>query len=700
MNFLDILINKTGLKLSQEQASAATHKDGPALTLAVPGSGKTTLLLCRTVLLIETMQIPAEKILTVTFSKAAANDMNGRYKEVFYKHFPHRVKFSTIHGFAYGIVRAYGKHFNKSFQLIEDSSGPTSKRQLLTGIYRRYTNEFLTDDKYEELTSAIGYTKNMMLDPDQAGKHGITMGQFPEMFRAYESEKNSKNLIDFDDMLTMAYQILKQHEKTRAYYQRKFPYIQVDETQDTSLIQHEIIRLIAGDQKNIFMVADDDQSIYGFRGAYPEYLLNFNKVYPKGKIYYLSRNYRCSAEIVSTCSHVISLNQNRYVKKIQAGDASNTPVKHRIFDTVDTRNQYISSHDMNGTKAILYRNNISALAIVDELDRQGKSFTVKDPGHSLLRHWIVKDIYAFMNLALVPQDVEAFERICFKMNGYISRDALKFVHANQRGRQVFDTLLSIPTIKPIQRTTWGGLADRFENLPHLAPHLAINFIETELGYLEYLEDNAKRLGYHFETLRNLLGVLKNVARHTSSIVDFMDRLKSLTKVMQEASKTTSDLKLSTIHASKGLEYDTVFLIDVEDGIFPSKRSTEQSTKGDIHGLEEERRLFYVAMSRAKSTLEILSTKFRGGKYVKPSQFIDEVKDAGDLEISNHKSNEEESASDLQSNFKSGDLIVHSRFGTGQIQDINEHIIRIEFDSGLKELSLPVCLERGFLRHAK
>jgi len=698
MTFLETLITKTGLKLSQEQASAATHESGPSLTLAVPGSGKTTLLLCRTVFLIETMQIRAEKILTVTFSKAAANDMNSRYKTVFYKHYPHHVSFSTIHGFAYGIIRAYGKHFNKNFQLIEDSSGPVSKRQLLIGIYKKFTNEFLTDDKFEELSSAIGYTKNMMLNPDDAGKHGITMGQFSEMFKAYESEKERKNLIDFDDMLTMAYQILKQHEKTRLYYQKKYPYIQVDETQDTSLIQHEIIRLIAGDQKNIFMVADDDQSIYGFRGAYPEYLLNFGKIYPEGQIYYLSRNFRCSAEIVSTCSHVINHNENRYVKRMYAGEPSGNAVKHRIFDTVDDRNSYISSHQAEGTKAVLYRNNISALAIVDELDRQGKSFTIKDPGHSLLRHWIVKDIHAFMNLALVPQDVDAFERICFKMNGYISRNALQYVHGNQRGRPVFDTLLSIPTIKPIQRTTWGGLADRFENLAHLAPHLAINFIETELGYLEYLEDNAKRLGYHFETLRNLLAVLKTVARHTSSIVDFMDRLKSLTQVMKEASKTTSDLKLCTIHASKGLEYDTVFLIDVDDGIFPSKRSTEQSTKGDIHGLEEERRLFYVGMSRAKTSLEILGTKFRGGKYVKPSQFIDEVKETGELEILKHKSNVDTDISAPAIDFKIGDLIVHTRFGTGQIEDLNEHIIRIEFESGLKELSLPVCLERGFLRH--
>jgi len=699
MNFLESLKSKTELKLSQEQASAATHPDGPALTLAVPGSGKTTLLLCRTVYLIETMKIPAEKILTVTFSKAAALDMSTRYQKVFYKHYPHRINFSTIHGFAYGIVRAYGKHFNKTFNLIEDSSGPTSKRQLLTAIYRKYAHDFLTDDKFEELSSAIGYTKNMMLDPDAASKHGISMPLFPEMFRAYESEKAKLNHIDFDDMLTMAYQILKKHEKTRLFYQRKYPYIQVDETQDTSLIQHEIIRLIAGENKNIFMVADDDQSIYGFRGAYPEYLLNFKKVYPHGQIYYLSRNFRCSAEIVASCAHVIKFNENRYVKKMLAGEPVGIPVRHRTFDTVDERNIYISSHQASGTKAILYRNNISALAIVDELDRAKKSFTIRDPGHSLLRHWIVKDIHAFMNLALVPQDVEAFERICFKMNGYISRDALQYIHGNQRGRKVFDTLLSIPTIKPIQRTTWGGLADRFDNLAHLSPHLAINFIETELGYLEYLEDNAKRLGYHYETLRNLLAVLKTVARHTSSIVDFMDRLKSLSNIMREASKTTSDLKLSTIHGSKGLEYDTVFLIDVEDGIFPSKRSTEQSTKGDLHGIEEERRLFYVAMSRAKTTLEILSTKFRGGKYVKVSQFIDEVKETGSLESVNHKASPTSGATPSNFDFKSGDLIIHTRFGTGQIEDINEHVIRIEFESGLKELSLPICIERGFLRHS-
>lgn len=699
MAFIDQVKEKTNLLLSEEQATAAMHGPGPALTLAVPGSGKTTLLLCRTVYLIEKMNVPAEKILTVTFSKAAALDMNARYQDIFFRHYPYRINFSTIHRFAYGIVKAYGKHFNKEYQLIEDSGGKISKRLLLSGIYKKYTSEFLTDDKFEELSSGIGYTKNMMLSPDNASKHGITMPRFAEMFKAYEAEKDTKNLIDFDDMLTMAYQILKQHHKTRAYYQKKFPYVQVDETQDTSLIQHEIIKLIAGDQKNIFMVADDDQSIYGFRGAYPEYLLNFNKIYPSGKIYYLSKNYRCSHEIVSTCAHIIRHNEHRYEKKMQSGKPTGNPVKHKVFDTIEDRNNYIVDYEKNGTTAVLYRNNISALSIVDALDRKGKSFTIRDPGHSLLRHWLVKDIYAFMNLALVPQDVEAFERICFKMNGYISREGLKYVKANLRNRKVFEVLLSIPTIKPIQRNTWGGLADRFDSLPHLAPHLAINFIETELGYLEYLEENSKRLGYHFENLRNLLTVLKTVARHTSSIVDFMDRIKSLTTVMKEASRTTSDLRLSTIHASKGLEYDNVFIIDVDDGVFPSKKSTEQSTKGDIHGIEEERRLFYVAMSRAKTNLEILAPKFRSGKYVKPSVFIEEVKETGQLYETNESPGKTDTLIDSNT-FKTGDLISHERFGTGQIEDINEHIIRIEFESGLKELSLPVCLERGFLKHVK
>lgn len=701
MIFFDKLTEKTSLKLSEEQAQAAAHSVGPALTLAVPGSGKTTLLLCRTVYLIEALGVSPSQILTVTFSKAAAQDMSARYQSVLCGHYPYPAAFSTIHRFAYGIVKAYGKHFNIQYQLIEDSGGPVSKRQLLGGIYKRFTSEFLTDDKFEELTSAIGYTKNMMLDPSDAQAHGITFPKFREIFRAYEEEKSAKNCIDFDDMLTMAYQILKKHEKTRAFYQKKYQFVQVDETQDTSLVQHEIIRLVAGPSQNIFMVADDDQSIYGFRGAYPEYLLNFGKTYPAGSIYYLSRNYRSSAEIVSTCDHVIRLNENRYAKKIRSGAASGKPVIHRLFDTIDDRNSFISSQEENGTTAILYRNNISALAIVDALDRADRSFTVRDPGQSLLRHWIVKDVYAFMNLALVPQDFEAFERICFKMNGFISRESLKYVRLNQRQRPVFDTLLSIPTLKPIQRTTWSGLADRFDNLAHLEPSAAIGYIESELGYLEYLENNAKRLGYHLETLRSLLNVLKAVARHTSSIVDFMERLKVLTRVMQEASRTSSSVKLSTIHASKGLEYDNVFIIDVDDGIFPSKRSVDASGKGELHGLEEERRLFYVAMSRAKTRLEILSTKFSGGRYLKPSQFIEEALDTEGLQVIEHKSKNKNLnvTSASASDFKAGDLIVHTRFGTGEIQSISEHVIRIAFENGVKELSLPICLERGFLRHA-
>jgi DNA helicase-2/ATP-dependent DNA helicase PcrA len=697
MKFMNTFIEKTQLRLSDEQERAATHGSGPALTLAVPGSGKTTLLLCRTVYLIEALGVPAQSILTVTFSKAAAGDMKNRYQDVFYSHYPHRVSFSTIHGFAYGIVRAYGKHFGKHYQLIEDYSGPTSKRKLLTKIYSKHTGEYLSDDKFEELSSAIGYTKNMMLEPESAKKHGISFQKFPELFKAYEADKSDHHLIDFDDMLTMAYQILKKHDKTRAYYQKKFPYVQVDETQDTSLVQHEIIRMVAGKDANIFMVADDDQSIYGFRGAYPEYLLNFKKIFPKGTLYYLSRNYRCSSEIVTSCTAIISNNTMRYKKDIQAGEASGQPVTHKTFESVDARNDYIANSPFDGTRAILYRNNLSALSIVDALERAGRSFTVKDPGHSLTRHWLVQDIYAFMNLALVPQDLSAFERICFKMNGYISRDALRYVQLNQRSRTVFETLLSIPTIKPIQRTTWQGISDRFDNLAHLQPSVAIHFIETELGYLEYLEGNAKRLGYHFENLRGVLNVLKSIARNTSSIVDFMDRLKSLTRIMQEASRTTSDLKLSTIHASKGLEYDSVFIVDVDYGTFPSKKSAELAGQEDISLLEEERRLFYVGMSRARHTLEILSTQFSGGKYVRPSQFITELESEGQILKVKQNSSAEKSTGDTP--FSPGDVITHIHFGKGQVEEVNAHIIRIVFESGLKELSLPICLERGFLRHA-
>ncbi len=694
-NFMNTFIEKTNLKLSDEQKSAATHGKGPALTLAVPGSGKTTLLLCRTVYLIESLNIPADKILTVTFSRAAAGDMKLRYQNVFYRHYPHRVSFSTIHGFAYGIVRAYGKHFNKTYQLIEDYGGPLSKRRILTELYSRLTGEYLSDDKFEELSSAIGYAKNMMLRPEEANKHGISIQKFADLFRAYENEKLDKNLIDFDDMLTMAYQILKKHEKTRTYYQKKYPFVQVDETQDTSLIQHEIIRLIAGQDANIFMVADDDQSIYGFRGAYPEYLLNFNRIFPQGKLYYLSRNYRCSPEIVAGCTAIINQNTQRYKKDITAGESHGIPVVHKTFESIDSRNHYIAQDTFEGTRAILYRNNISAFSIADTLERAGKSFTVKDPGHSLSRHWLVKDVYAFMNLALVPQDSEAFERICFKMNGYISRDALRYVQLNQRGRGVFDTLLSIPTIKPIQRTTWQGIADRLDNLAHMQPSVAIHYIETELGYLEYLEGNAKRLGYHFENLRSVLTVLKSIARHTSSIVDFMDRLKSLNRIMQEAASTTSDLRLSTIHASKGLEYDSVFIVDTDYGVFPSKKSTEMADQNDTDLLEEERRLFYVGMSRARHRLEILSSKFSSGKYVRPSQFIQELESAKLLEQVDFKATQ---ASAHSTHFKAGDMVRHARFGEGQVEEVNPHIIRIAFESGLKELSLPICLERGFLTH--
>ncbi len=701
MSFLKNLVHTASLKLSQEQLSAAMHHKGPALTLAIPGSGKTTLLLCRTLNLIEEHGVHPNQILSVTFSKASAQDMQARYHQLFYRSYPYEVTFSTIHRFAYGIVRAYAKHMNRNYQLLEDSKGKHSKHRILRELHLEINQEQLTDDKYEELVNHIGYIKNMMIQPHQYKDHDLKFQNLEKLLKGYDQYKAKHHLIDFDDMLCLALEVLQNHPNTLEWYQKRYPYIQVDETQDTSRVQHEIIQLLGAKSKNIFMVADDDQSIYGFRGADPGFLLDFKKAYPTGTLYWLSTNYRCASPILEACSDVIKRNTKRYEKKMASANPHKAPVRVHNFETPVERDQWLfeSIGSQEGVSGILYRNNLSAIPLIDQLDRLGLEFNIRDRKMHFFNHWLLRDIKAFLNLSLLRQDLQSFEQVAFRINGYISRKALDYVKGNHRGRNVFDVLVEFPGAGPRQKSLWTNYNGLFERMGSVPPMVAMTMIEQELGYMDYLEENGKRMGQSFDTSRYMLQVLKQLASSCSTHLEFMERLEYLNEKMRQSGPSSSAIRLSTIHGSKGLEYDQVYLLDVEEGILPSTRRQEDIQKdGYNKELEEERRLFYVAMSRAKTNLHILNVKFRGGRFIKKSVFVtDLLADQGDkLDTVQHEADHK--GGELVHDFVVGKRIVHLRFGEGTILDVSEDIIRIDFGDTTKALSLPLCIEKGFLVH--
>ncbi len=603
--------------LTPSQKSASMHHLGPALTLAIPGSGKTTLLLHRLMHLVENHGVNPSEILTLTFSKAAADDMASRFSETF-GHLNHRFSFMTIHKFAFSLFRQYMTQTGKQMTLIEEGA---HKYSILSQIYKKHHHDTLTEDDFETLSNQIGQVYNLRLSAEQTAAHEFQWTNLFEMARDYHNHKKKHQLYDFDDMLLSALKMLQNSEALRLQLHKRYRFIQVDEAQDTSKLQFDLIECLLGEEKNLFIVADDDQSIYGFRGAYPDYLLNFNKRFNTAKIYYLDENFRSDAHIVDAAKALISKNTLRYEKPMRATKPQKQKPSVVIFDDLTKRNQYIIEgiDDKSISKVVLYRNKVSAISLLDALERNQISFQIKDAPIKEFSHWMLEDLMAFFTLALVPQDFESFSRIAFKMNGFISREMLNHVRANQRGRSIFSTLVEIPFLQDYQTRTQEKLQSQFEALNRLRPYDAIHYIETELGYLDYLKSNTQRLGMSLNFARTRLDAFKAIAKPLKTGFDFINRIADLKSfLLENVHNASADITLSTLHGAKGLEFDRVFMIDVNAQIFPGYKATTNDA------LDEERRLFYVGLTRAKSQFELLHVEFINGSYNPNSRFIEEL----------------------------------------------------------------------------
>lgn len=607
----------TAKALTPAQSDASRHFTGPALTLAIPGSGKTTLLLHRLIELVEGHGVPPEQILTLTFSKASATDMASRYSEAFSMH-PYRFEFMTIHKFAYGLYKKYLNSVGKTAALIEDGQ---QKYKVLSDIFKRRHGTTLTEDDYETLSNHIGLIYNLRLNRGDSISHEFAWKDVFEMAEDYHRYKHANQLYDFDDMLVNAIKILEKSPKLLEQIRNRYRFIQVDEAQDTSKLQFELIELLLGDEKNLFLVADDDQSIYGFRGAYPSYLLDFPNKYEKAKLFYLTDNFRSDAHIVEASNALITNNSIRFKKEMRPYHAAKKKPSVHIFDDLDSRNKYLIDclKSKTGTKAVLYRNKVSSLSVIDALARNALTFQIKDTPLREFNHWLLDDLLSFFTLAMIPQDLQSFQKIVFKMNGFISREMLNYVKLNHRGRNIFSILVEIPFLLDYQTRTQEKLKDQFEVLSRLRPYDGIHFVETELGYLDYVKSNAERLGLSMNFARTRIDAFKAIAKPLKTGFDFIGRIADMKDYLQENFNNSSEsITLSTVHGSKGLEFDEVYLIDVNPQIFPNFNAT----KGEA--LEEERRLFYVGLTRAKKTLQILHSEFINGSYNPNGLFVEEL----------------------------------------------------------------------------
>ncbi|SES65253.1 DNA helicase-2 / ATP-dependent DNA helicase PcrA [Natronincola peptidivorans] len=702
------------IQLNKQQRLASLHKDGPAIVLAVAGAGKTTTLCARTANLILKHKVDPLKIKTMTFSRAAARDMKEKFISLSGEGIKkaNAVDFSTIHSFAFSVIKYYYKHKNIPLIVIENEKEEINKYSILKDIFKNVSNEYITEEQLEELLTYITYTKNMMHKPKEIEGLNTTIKNFPLIFETYENIKKEKNYLDYDDMLTVMYNILLDEPKLLKAIQNKYQYWQVDEFQDTSIIQYEILKLLAKPKNNLFCVGDDDQTLYSWRGSYPRILLEFPKVFKKTQVYFMEENYRSTETIIRLSNEIIALNQQRYEKSIFTQNEKGFPVLIEEFNNENTQIktivQEITQKKQLQEVAILFRNSFSAMPFIDSFQENNIPFYIREHKMSFLKHWIAKDISSFIQLAYKPYDLELFRNIYYKLNAFLTKQSMSYVaqelekidFAEREEINIFDVLLTYPHLQYYQKEKILKIKYDFGIFRKQNTNNFMQFIRKRLRYNEYLE---KQELTSKEVVNNTIGVLEYLANNVTTGLEFLDKIKGLNQVIKEASANKGKgVVLSTIHSAKGLEFDDVYVIDVINGVLPNASSLNQLEKyQDVSELEEERRTFYVALTRARKQLKICSTKMRFENTTEESIFLKEVKEILGVNPIKTRLRPKEIQQDVEkidvSGYKKNKEINHITFGKGRILMRNDNIAMVDFDSGgTKKIDLKTCIKYQLL----
>lgn len=718
MNFFDKMQELTGVCLNEVQQKAVRYSKGPLLLLASPGSGKTTTLNMKIGYLLLVKKVPAHKILAITFSKASAVDMAARFDQFFSSIISERVHFSTIHSIAFQIVREYFSNHHMHFEIIEGNINQDfDKKTILRNIFAQKRNTMPSEDEMEELMSYCSYVKNKMIPNELLVQKKTMMPGLVDMYKQYEAFKVQYTglvLLDFDDMLTYCYKALSEDELLRNKYQQRFEYILTDESQDNSVIQHEIVHLLAAPQFNICVVADDDQSIFMWRGADVRKLLNFKKIYQNAKTVTMAQNYRSTPEIVDTANEFIKRNRQRYPKKMFTENAAGDPIEIHNLKRYDLQLNYvvgeIQKADQPSEVAILYRNNNSAILLVNKLMDEGISFYMKDVELKFFHHWIVEDILNIMRLSYNDSRVDILEKVYTKIGAYIKKGQIQQLQRNASKESAFDRLQTI-VHAPYQEQVLKKVKQTIRKLHIQEPYEAIQMIRQNLGYDKSLKNMAEHLRMNEDNLFDILNTLEQIAKEQPNLESFARRLKEIEQLMRTSKtyKGQNVVTLSTLHSSKGLEYDCVYMIDLIEGILPNHEEIKEYDLGNTDEMEEATRLFYVGMTRARHHLELLTYNIRSDAHVKESRFVqnvrriiapEEVKKTTSRKLPKPPKYQVtlENAITDESDLSIGDQVEHHLYGVGRISSLTSDSIEIDFESvGLKKFMLDFCLNHGYLR---
>ena len=597
-------------QLNPQQLAAVHAVDGAVLLLAVPGSGKTTVLVTRLGYMLCCCGISPDAILTMTYTKAATREMQKRFVHLFGQDCPQVPEIRTINGVSSKIIDFYARtHGSGNAFTVVENEGELAK--IVSDLYRELSGEFATQSVIKELRKGIAYVKNMMLGKEDLGELDTRFDQFPDLYAQYNLALRQRHWMDYDDQMIYAKTILENYPDILAHFQDAFPYICVDEAQDTSKIQHAIIQLLARKTGNLFMVGDEDQSIYGFRAAYPDALMQFEQTYPKARVLLMEENYRSTPEILHLANGFIRKNTDRRPKTVRPTRVSGANV--HLISAADRTAQYAWLLDMaahcDGRTAVLYRNNDSALPLIDLMERQGLPFRCRQMDDTFFTHRLVADLLDIIAFANDRKNTEAFLRIYYKIGCGITKKAAEYAcEACQRsGKTVLEELLTFSPPSQYARDSAAGLMDLLPQLLEETAARGLKRIWTELRYKDYVEQQQLD-GNKFE----ILTLLAEREADLNTLVARLDYLRMLVSAPPEPS--SEGLILSTVHSSKGLEYETVYLLDVLDGILPAV--TEPKGPEEERRYQEERRLFYVAMTRAKDHLYLFSCLDRSSAFIR------------------------------------------------------------------------------------
>lgn len=612
------------MKFTSQQVDAIKHFEGPALILAVPGSGKTTVLLNRILNLIKNHNIDSSEIISITFSKSQGIDMEKRFLAQ-NPEFRGKITFKTIHAFCYEIVRNYMKLKNIKKTLIEGNN-EFNRILILKRVYYQKNYKKLSDEEINDFFSIYDYTKNKMYDFEGylRKNHFISNRSLMlKLYNLYDEIKIQNNFMDFNDLLILANEYISTDKKLLKALKNRYKFFQIDEGQDTSTLQFEIIRKIVFPENNVFIVADDDQSIYSFRGASPENLLNFKDIYPNSKIFFMDKNFRSTKNIIKISNKIIQGNKIRYEKYSKHTTEENSQIM--LFkvknSTIQARElvKRISEINPNETIGVLYRNNISSLYIADILKNNDIDFFVKENKFDFYSNRILNDVKNILLFSEDTTDLEVFKRIYFKLNAYIKKDFITKLEYKPYNQCVLESLLDLDELNDFYLNKFTSLRNDFKRLKRMKMEDKIDCILYELGYGDYLDNFNEFSNLNYNLIFDLI---KYLSKDLKTFDEFIEKLDNLKELLKNASSSKSNISISTIHSSKGLEYDNVFIIDLIDGEFPQKSILNSF---DEKLLEEERRLFYVAMTRARKRLFLYTIKERNNLPVEPSIFYNELK---------------------------------------------------------------------------